>query len=401
MTDLAVAHDRGHRWRNLGGGPGRFSTAMAGLSVLSLLLILSSCSGTSSGQSSAGKKPPAVPVTVGTAVRKAVPVQLSAIGNVQAFSTVTVKALVEGTLTEVHFTEGQHVNKGDRLFTIDPRPFDVQLKQAEATLARDTAQAELAKQQASRYEGLAAKEYVSREQADQMRAAADAAAATLQVDQAGVDNARLQLDYCSIRSPIDGVAGALLVHAGNLVKANDPDHPLVVIQQVSPIYVAFSVPASQLPDVKRYMAGGVLKATATSSEHDPAPAAGTLTFVDNTVDLTTGMIQLKALFPNRNKALWPGQFVTVMLTLTTRPDAVVVPTSAVQTGQHGSYIFVVKPDLSTESRPVVVGATLNGEQIVERGIEPGEQVVTDGQSRLVPGATVEIKTGPAAGGGDS
>jgi len=367
--------------------------------VCAALLALCSCSSTSSGQpdGKSAKAGPAVAVTVAEAVRKAVPVELSAIGNVQAYSTVIVRALVEGTLTDVHFAEGQHVNKGDLLFTIDPRPFEVQLKQAEATLARDTAQAELARQEATRYEGLAAKEYVSREQADQMRTAADAAGATLKADQASVENARLQLDYCSIRSPIDGVAGALLVHAGNVVKANDPDHPLVVIQQVSPIYVAFSVPAQQLPDVKRYMAKGPLKVTAIPSENGAASASGRLTFIDNAVDLTTGTIQLKALFPNAHKTLWPGQFVNVVMTLTTEPDAVVVPTQAVQTGQGGSYLFVVRPDLTAESRPVVTGRTVDHETVIERGVAPGERVVTDGQLRLATGVRIDIKTAGVSG----
>jgi len=365
-----------------------------GLVCAALLVWCSSCSSTSSGQpdGKSAKAGPAISVTVGTAVRKAAPVQLSAIGNVQAFSIVTVRALVEGTLTEVHFAEGQHVNKGDLLFTIDPRPFEVQLKQAEAAFARDKAQAELARQEATRYEGLVAKDYVSREQADQTRAAADAAEATLLADQAGVENARLQLDYCSIRSPIDGVAGALLVHAGNVVKANDPDHPLVVIQQVSPGYVAFSVPASQLPEIKRSMGRGQLKATATPSDAAAASAAGTLTFVDNAVDLTTGTIQLKALFPNKDKALWPGQFVNIVLTLSTQPDAILVPTQAVQTGQEGSYLFVVGADQTVESRPVIVGRTVGAETVIERGVAPGERVVTDGQLRLATGAKIDIKT---------
>jgi multidrug efflux system membrane fusion protein len=374
----------------------RMKTASArpGLMCAALLALCASCSSTSSGQpdGKSAKAGPAVAVTVAEAVRKVVPVQLSAIGNVQAYSTVVVRALVEGTLTDVHFTEGQHVNKGDLLFTIDPRPFEVQLKQAEATLARDTAQAELARQEATRYEGLAAKEYVSREQADQMRTAADAAEATLKADQASVEHARLQLDYCSIRSPIDGVAGALLVHAGNVVKANDPDHPLVVIQQVTPIYVAFSVPAQHLPDVKRYMAKGPLKVTAVPSENGPTSASGRLTFIDNAVDLTTGTIQLKALFPNANKTLWPGQFVNVVLTLSTQPDAVVVPTQAVQTGQGGSFLFVVRPDQTVESRPVVTSRTVDHETVIERGVAPGERVVTDGQLRLATGVKIDIKS---------
>jgi len=385
----------------------RFRAAATPGLLLPLLIALLSCTGASSGPPAgpAGKdaKPagPGVPVTVAPVVRKEVPVQLSAIGNVQAYSTVTVKALVEGTLTEVHFKEGQHVKKGDPLFTIDPRPFEVKLKQAQATFIKDKTQAELARREAIRYEELAGKEFVSREQAEQMRAAADAAEATLLVDQASVEDARLQLEYCSIRSPIDGVAGALLVYAGNLVKANDPDHPLVVIQQVSPIFVAFSVPAQQLPDVKRYMAKGPLKVTAAPSTPGAPSVAGTLSFLDNTVDLSTGMIQLKAVFQNERMTLWPGQFVTVTLTLTTRPDTVVVPLTAVQTGQRGLYLFVVKPDQTVESRSVTAGATLGGERIIEQGVQPGEQVVTDGQSRLVPGVKVQVKADAGASVGGS
>jgi multidrug efflux system membrane fusion protein len=378
--------------------------ALRGLCVGLLLAALPSCSGSTADQPPAApvKNAPAVSVTVGTVVRKEAPVQLSAIGNVQAYSTVAVRALVEGTLTEVHFKEGQPVKKGDLLFTIDPRPFEVKLRQAEATLARDKAQAELARQQATRYEGLAAQEFVSREQADQTRAGADAAEATLLADQAVVEDARLQLEYCSIRSPIDGVAGALLVHAGNVVKANDPDHPLVVIQQITPVYVAFSIPGSQLPEVKRSMARGPVKvasAAPASQESDSTAAEGTLTFVDNAVDLTTGTIQLKAVFPNADRALWPGQFVNVALTLSTQPDAILVPTQAVQTGQAGSYVFVVGADETVESRPVVVGRTVGHETVIERGVAPGERVVTDGQLRLATGVKVEIKTAAAPAGG--
>jgi membrane fusion protein, multidrug efflux system len=257
---------------------------------------------------------------------------------------------------------------------------------------------------------LAAKDYVSQEQADQTRAAADAAEATLLADQASVENAKLQLDYCSIRSPIDGVAGALLVHAGNVVKANDPDHPLVVIQQVSPVYVSFSVPASQLPEIKRAMVRGPVKAAAVPSSSGTVidsrggngpgaddPAAGRLTFVDNAVDLTTGTIQLKAVFPNGSKALWPGQFVNIVLTLSTQPDAIVVPTEAVQMGQEGSYLFVVRDDGTVESRPVVVGRTVRDKTVIERGVSPGERVVTDGQLRLATGVKIDVKTAaPAA-----
>ncbi len=362
--------------------------------LLMALTVLSACSGESSGQSQTkgAKKVQAVPVTVSTAAQKTVPVELHAIGTVQAYSTVSIKAQVEGTLTQVYFKEGQEVRKGDLLFTIDRRPFEVQLKQAEADLARDKAQAENAQLQVRRYEQLIKKDYVSQEQYDQLRATAAALEGTLLADQAAVEQAKLQLDYCSIQSPINGVTGNLLVHPGNLVKENDADHPLVVINQIRPIYVAFSVPGRNLSEIQRYRMLGPLTVEAVASNGMGSPVRGKLTSVDNAVNTDTGTIQLKALFPNDKKTLWPGQFVNVVLTLATQPNAIVVPSQAIQMGQQGPYVFVVKPDLTVESRPVVVGNTVDGESVVEKGLVPGEQVVTDGQLRLAPGAKVEIKT---------
>lgn len=368
---------------------------------MAVLVLLSACSGESAGQSPKKdtKGAPAVPVLVSAVVQKPMPVELPAIGNVQAYSTVVVKSLVEGTLTQAYFKEGQEVKKGDLLFTIDFRPFEVQLKQAEANLARDRAQSENARQEANRYQDLLQKEYVSQEQYEQLRATAAAYEGTLLADQAAIDQARLQLDYCSIRSPIDGVAGTLLVYPGNLVKVNDPDHPLLTINQIQPIYVAFSVPEKNLSEIRKYHALGPLTVDATIPHSPTPPVRGRLTFLDNTVNNTTGTIQLKALFPNETKTLWPGQFVNVVLTLTTQPDAIVVPSQAVQTGQQGSYVFVVKPDRTVESRPVVVARVVSGETVIDRGLASGEQVVTDGQLRLAPGSKVEIKTAaPAAAG---
>ena len=379
---------------------GRCPNKFGGL-FLTVLVFLSACSGESAGQSPKkdAKGAPAVPVLVSAVVQKPMPVELRAIGNVQAYSTVIVKSLVEGTLTQAYFKEGQEVKKGDLLFTIDSRPFEVQLKQAEANLARDRAQAENARQEAIRYEQLLQKEYVSQEQFEQLRATAAAFEGTLLADQAAIDQAKLQLEYCSIRSPIDGVAGTLLVYPGNLVKVNDPDHPLVTINQIRPIFVAFSVPEKNLTEIRKYQPLGPLTVDA-EIPHSPAPPArGRLTFVDNTVNNTTGTIQLKALFPNEEKTLWPGQFVNVVLILTTQPDAIVVPSQAVQVGQQGSYVFVVKSDQTVESRPVVVAREVSGESVIDRGLASGEQVVTDGQLRLAPGTKVEIKTAapPAAG----
>lgn len=363
-------------------------------SLVAALAMLSACSGNSSGQP-AGKGPlkgPAVPVTASAAVQKPVPVELRAIGNVQAYSTVVIKAQVEGTLTQAFFKEGQEVRKGDLLLTIDARPFEVQLQQAEANLARDQAQAENARQEARRYEQLLQKEYVSQEQYDLLRANAAAFDGTIRGDQAAVDQAKLQLDYCSIRSPIDGVAGTLLVHPGNLVKANDADHPLVTVNQVRPIYVVFSVPEKNLPEIQKYRALGPMTVEAITLNGKAPSVRGTLTFVDNAVNMTTGTIQLKALFPNAEKSLWPGQFVNVVLTLTTQPHAIVVPSQAVQSGQQGTYLFVVKPDQTVESRPVVAGRSLGGETVIDQGLAAGEPVVTDGQLRLTTGVKVEVKT---------
>jgi len=370
---------------------------------LAILIFLSACSGESAGQSPKkdAKKVPAVPVFVSPVIQKPMPVELHAIGNVQAYSTVVVKSLVEGTLTQAYFKEGQEVKKGDLLFTIDSRPFEVQLKQAEANLARDRAQAENARQEANRYQDLLQKEYVSQEQYEQLRATASAYEGTLLADQAAIEQAKLQLEYCSIRSPIDGIAGTLLVYPGNLVKVNDPDHPLVTINQIRPIYGAFSVPEKNLSEIRKYQMLSPLTVDATVPHSPAPPARGRLTFVDNTVNNTTGTIQLKALFPNESKTLWPGQFVNVVLTLTTQPDAIVVPSQSVQAGQQGSYVFVVKSDQTVESRPVVVAREVSGEMVIDRGLTSGEQVVTDGQLRLAPGVKVEIKTAtPTAGGSE-
>ena len=356
---------------------------------LTALTLLWACSGDASGKPNV-KEPglkPAVPVAVSTVAQKTVPVQLRAIGNVQAYSTVTVKAQVEGELHRVHFTEGQDMKKGDLLFTIDPRPFEARLKQAEANLAKDLVQVENARKEERRYAELFEQGYATQQQYDQIRTNTATLEATVHADQAAVDNAKLQLAYCFLRSPIDGRTGNLLVHQGNLVKANDNDNPLVVINQLSPIYVAFSVPEQHLPDIQKYMAAGKLPVEALLPNEEPL-AQGELTFVDNAVNLATGTIQLKATFSNRDKALWPGQFVNVVLTLTTQPNAVVVPSQAVQTGQTGQYVFVVKPDLTVESRPIVSDRVVSAETVVKAGLTPGEKVVTDGQLRLVPGARV-------------
>jgi multidrug efflux system membrane fusion protein len=331
-----------------------------------------------------------VPVTSATVIQKAIPVQLRAIGNVEAYSTISVKSQIEGVLIRVHFKEGQYVNKGDILFTIDPRPYEAALKQAEANLAKDTAQLENARVEVNRYAELVKKGYVAQEQYDQIRTNAAALEATVNADKALVENARLQLKYCFIYSPITGRTGNLIANQGNLIKAN-ADNPMVTINQIQPIYVTFFVPEQYLNEIKKYMAARKLNVEAFISKEDVMPEQGVLTFIDNTVDMATGTIKLKGTFANKGKRLWPGQFVNVLLSLTMQPDAIVVPSQAVQAGQSGVYVFVIKSDLTVESRPVVVDRSLDGESVIEKGLQPGEKVVTDGQLRLVPGAKVEIK----------
>ncbi len=353
--------------------------------VLLFSLFISACSDSKAKQT--GQR--VVPVKIGDVTQQNVPLQINAIGNVEAYNTVSVKALIGGEVTGVHFKEGQDVKKGDLLFQIDPRPYDAALKQAEAALARDVAQARNAEEQAKRYEILVQKDYVSRDQYDQLRANADALAAAVQADKANVENARLQLAYCTIRSPIDGRVGSVLINKGNVIKANDLT--MVTINKIAPIYVTFSVPEQNLSDLKKYMAAGPLKVEAVIPGDEKRPAQGVLTFVNNAVDTTTGTIQLKGTFGNRDKRLWPGQFVNVTVTLTTQRNAVIMPSAALQAGQQGQYVFVVKPDFTVESRPVTVARTFGDLTVVAQGVKPGEKVVTDGQLNLIPGTHVELK----------
>jgi len=332
----------------------------------------------------------AVPVLVATAAQKAMPVQIRAVGNVEAFSTVLVKSQVTGVLNQAHFKEGQDVKKGQLLFTIDPRPFEATLKQAEAGLARDAAQLQNSREQARRYAELVKKQYVSQEQYDQIRANADAAEAVVQADQAAVENAKVQLSYCYIYAPMNGRVGSLLVNEGNLVRVNDAT-PLLVINQLSPINVTFAVPEQHLADIKRHMAAGNLRVDARFPSDEGRPEQGSLAFVDNTVDRATGTIKLKAVFNNGDRRLWPGQFINVALTLTTQSDAVVIPSEAVQVGQDGQHVFVVKPDKTVEVRPVTVSRTNEGEAVIGKGLQAGEQVVREGQFLLGPGARIEVK----------
>ena len=363
-----------------------FSRATKLALILSIFVFLGACSSNSRAKQAVQR---VVPVKTGDVMQQNVPVQVRTIGNVEAYSTVSIKAQVGGEVEGVYFQEGQDVKKNDLLFKIDPRPYEAALKQAEATLARDLAQAKNADEQAKRYEILVQKNYVSKDQYEQLRANADALAAAVEADKANVENGRLQLAYCTIRSPINGRAGTVLVNAGNVVKASDV--AMTTVNQILPIYVTFSVPEQNLADIKKYMEKGELNVEAIVPGDETRPARGGLTFIDNTVDNTTGTIKLKGTFENRDKRLWPGQFVNVVLTLTVQRNAVIMPSAAAQAGQQGQYVFVVKPDFTVESRPVTVSRPYGEFVIVDHGVTPGEKVVTDGQLQLFPGAHIEVK----------
>jgi multidrug efflux system membrane fusion protein len=369
--------------------PATISKTLASL----VLMLATSLSFVSCGSKTSAVGPDmAVPVTVAKALKKTVPIELSAIGTAEAYSTVSIKGQVNAVLKEVHFKQGDFVKKGDLLFTLDARPFQASLAQAQANLARDKAQADLTVVQAERYKKLYDEGISPKEQYDQMQANAAAQQGSVHADEAAVESAKLQLQYCEIYSPVDGRTGALQVYPGNLVKENDVP-VLVVINQIAPLYEDFSVPEQYLGVIKKYMTAGRLQIEATPYG-DTAPETGYLTFVDNTVDNTTGTIKLKGTFENTDHRLWPGQFSTVALRLSEQENATVVPAQAVQTGQNGDFVFVIKPDQTAESRPVKVARTLGAESVIAKGIEPGETVVTDGQLRLIPGIKVQIKTAP-------
>lgn len=361
------------------------------LALLSALICLPACS---EGQPDLPQKAPPVPVTVDTVAQKTVPVMVETIGNVEAYTSVSVKARVGGELTQVHFQEGQEVKQGALLFTIDPRPYQAVLKEAQAKLARDRALLQKAQDDARRYSRLIKDDLISREQYDQIMANAQALAATVQADAAAVEHARLQVGYCYIYSPISGRTGSILINQGNLIKAEDEKNPIVVIHQIQPIYVSFAVPEKYFPEIKAAMDKGELPVSAVIAGDEPHPVQGVLTFIDNQVDPATGTVRLKGTFRNSEKRLWPGQFVEVSLELASQPHALVIPSQAVQTGQGEQYVFVVKPDQTVDYRAVKVERIINGEAVVQEGLAAGERVVTDGQLRLVPGARVEIKSEP-------
>ena len=352
------------------------------------------CSATDAQRPNPGSSQSAVPVTVDKVVTKEMPLDVNVVGTAEAFSTVAVRAQVTGELKDVNFNQGDDVQAGQVLFTLDHRPLEAALHQAEANLDRDTAQAANAKVIAQRMEDLVERGVGTREQRDTARTTAAALDAVVGANRAAVENAKVQLQYATIRAPIAGRTGALMVHAGNLVRAND-QMPLVVINQVSPIYVSFGIPEALLPDLRRYMAQRELDVEALPPNEEIAPAKGSISFVDNQVDQTTGTIRIKATFPNTNRRLWPGQFVNVNVRLYEQNDAILIPARSLQTGPNGQYVYVVRPDMTAELRAVTVERS-EGEQAVVKGLARDERVVTRGALRLAPGARVEIRAGSEA-----
>ena len=338
----------------------------------------------------------AVPVTVAPVVQKPMPITIGVVGTAEAYSTVAVHAQITGELTSVNFTDGDDVAKGQVLFALDRRPLESALQQAEANLQRDLAQAANARAQTDRYSGLVQRGIATREQLDQQQTNRAALEATVAADRAAVESAQVQLTYATIAAPIAGRTGKLMVHAGNLVRANDTT-PLVVINQISPIHVSFGIPESQLPAFTRYLAQGAIQVEASPPNDAGRPARGHVSFVDNAVDQTTGTIEIRGTFANESRQLWPGQFVNVTVTLGTDPSAIVVPTIAVQTGQQGQYVFVAKSDATVELRPIQVARAAGAETVVKTGLTQGETVVTEGQLRLVPGSHITVRTGGSGG----
>ncbi|HWC96594.1 MAG TPA: efflux RND transporter periplasmic adaptor subunit [Candidatus Sulfopaludibacter sp.] len=366
---------------------------------------------------------PAVPVSVAKAVQESVPTEIRVVGNGEASSVVQVKSQIAGELISVNFAEGQNVSKGELLFRIDPRPYEdalhqaeamverdrAQIAQAQASVERDNAQVKFADSESKRQSELIQGGLTPRSTLDQAQSTAEAARATasatkatvdtaqaaLRADEAAVSAAKLNLNYCDIHAPISGRTGNLLVHAGNLVKVNDV--PLVVINQISPIFVNFNVPEQHLGAIRRLNAGHPLTVRVFAQDQPNRIATGHLATIDNTVDATTGTIHLKATFENADGMLWPGEFVTVILTLDTIQNAIVIPTEAVQSGQQGTFVYTVKADNKVEMRPVTVSPSQGNRTVVQSGVAPGDTVVTDGQLRLFPGAEVKPVDAPKAG----
>jgi multidrug efflux system membrane fusion protein len=358
------------------------------------VISLSACVGTKA----APGPPPPVPVMAALVEQKDVPLQVHAIGAVEAYSMVAVKTQITGELTGVFFKEGEDVQKGQLIFTLDKRPLEADVRRAEGALARDEAQARNALGEQRRYESLVKAGVVSTQEYDRVEANAAALEAAVRADRGALENAKVQLVYASIYSPINGRTGNLLVHQGNMIKANDVPS-LVNINQVEPIYVTFTVPQQYLADVKQYSRNGSLPVQAVIPGDSRGTIAGKLSFIDNTVDSSTGTIKLKGMFANSDRRLWPGQFVDAYLTLKTQSNALVIPSQAIQNGQQGTFVYVIKDDNTVEARVITTSeAQVAGQLIVQKGLSAGERIVTDGQLRLVPGSKVQIKQAAAEAG---
>jgi multidrug efflux system membrane fusion protein len=370
-----------------GAGIRRFQKILLILAVAAILPLLA-CS-----DKEKSRPVPEVPVKTAMAVQKDMPDEIMGIGTVEAYTTVSITSRVDGQVMKIDIREGQDVLQDQLLINIDERPYQAALESALSTLARDRVRLEKAKKDALRYAELLRKDYVSRNQAEQTQADAEALEAVIRGDEAAVENARLNVSYCRITAPMNGRAGAILINEGNLVKANETAKPLVVINQIQPAYVRFSVAEQRLTDIRARIAGRDLRVTARPAGKADDIREGRLVFLDNAVDPKTGTIDLKAVFENRDSGLWPGQFVNVVLMIGTRPQAVVVPSAAVQMGQQGNFVFVVKGDMTAEIRKVTAGVQVNQETVIEEGLAAGEVVVTDGQLRLIPGARVVINNG--------
>jgi membrane fusion protein, multidrug efflux system len=368
--------------------------------MVALSCLWSACSGKDAKAADAAKKQRgnmAIPVTVATAKIEDMPIYLNGLGSVTAFNTVSVKSRIDGELTQVAFKEGQHVNKGDLLAIIDPRPYEVALSQAQAALFRDQAQLRDAKLNAQRFKDLLQNSgAVSQQQVDSQQATADQMEGTVRTDQAAIDNAKLQLSYCHITSPESGRVGLRLVDAGNMVHANDTN-PLLVITKLQPISVIFTIPEDSLPNVSKHMKSGTLKVDAYSRDDQTKLASGTLLTIDNQIDQTTGTGKLKAVFNNEDNVLWPNQFVNVHMLIEVRKNTVVIPAAAIQRGQQGTYVFTVKPDKKVDIRPVTVSITQNNVSAISSGLQADEVVVTDGQDKLDAQSLVEPRSSNPTG----
>ncbi len=366
--------------------------------LLVLLMALAGCSADSqeNGRKSGSTRKATVAVTTALSISKDVPITIEATGRIEASATVGIRSQINGTLETIHFSDGGEVKKGDLLFTIDRRPYLVAVKSKEAMLAKNRAELANAEKELQRYLPAAKSGYVSQEQADQAATKVASLAATVRADEAALDTARLELQFCSLKAPLDGRAGEIQADEGSLVKAND-DTPLVTINRIAPITVAFDIPGRELPAVQRYLAEGPLAVQVGLPGREGGTAEGSLTFVDNKIDPATGTVLVKADFANTGRDLWPGQLIPVSLRLTTSRDTLVVPSQAVQTGQDGRHVYVVREDSTVEYRPVTVGAGSGGETVIEKGLKEGERVVTDGHLQLVDGGSVVDRSDKAAG----